>query len=148
MPSAKDTRNEHFIFGTCASSRVFRFRRGVRMTSISIHVQQSTPERPGTRERMGIYVPIILALILRVASSPTASVSYLALAIFALFGRGQAILALALSWLFTMINPEIVAEGDGGSVDRYLVILAASATALFRSGLLSRQAQSPRPFTV
>lgn len=96
---------------------------------------------------MSVYLPALLALVLRLASGPTASVSYLVLAVFALFGRQQAILALALSWLFTMISPGLVAEGSGGGAGRYLVILAAAASALLHSGFGVRHLQI-RPFTL
>lgn len=95
----------------------------------------------------GMYVFIILALMLRVAPGPTANLSYLVLAIFALSGRQQAIYALALSWLFTMVNPGIAPESAGAGAGRYLVMLAAASSALLRSGLLMRHFQV-RPFTV
>lgn len=96
---------------------------------------------------IGFYPPIILALLMRVASAPTASLSYIVLAGVALTGRAQAILALSLSWLFTMINPMIVAESGGAGVGRYLVILAAATSALLRSGFFTRHLRV-RPFTL
>lgn len=95
---------------------------------------------------MSTALPIVLSLVLRIGLGPAASISYLVLAIFALFGRIQAILALALSWLFTMINPGIVGESGGGSAGRYLVIGAASVTAVFSSGLASRGSEGSRAF--
>lgn len=73
------------------------------------------------------------ALILRVASTPSANISYIALAAYALIGRAQAVQALALSWLFTMFNPGIAAEATAGSVGRYAVLLAAAASVFLRS---------------
>lgn len=97
-------------------------------------VPHSSLKQHSDRTWITIYSPIALALILRLASGPTASASYVVLAFFALFGRQQTILALSLSWLFTMINPGLVAEGGGGGAGRYLVILAAAASTLFHSG--------------
>lgn len=94
-----------------------------------------------------IYVPAITVLLMRVASSPTATLSYVVLSIFALTGRVQAIIALALSWLFTMINPMIVAEGSGSGAARYLVILAAALSSLMRSGIFTSRFRI-RPFTL
>lgn len=89
--------------------------------------QNRLPGRAGA-----IYSPIILALALRFMSAPTASASYLVLAGFALLGRQQTVLALAFSWLFSMVNPGLAPEAAGAG--RYLVILAAAASALFHSG--------------
>jgi len=76
---------------------------------------------------------VVVALFMRLASTPTANLSYLLLAAYALLGRAQAIQALALSWLFTMLNPGIAAEATQGSVGRYAVLLAASASVFLRS---------------
>ena len=48
-----------------------------------------------------------LALAMRIASTPTANLSYLVIAGYALAGRTHAIQALAASWFFTMISPGI-----------------------------------------
>lgn len=79
-----------------------------------------------------IYV-ILLALAMRVASTPTANLSYLILAGYALIGRTQAIQALALSWLFTMLNPGLAAEATASSIGRYAVLLGAAASVFVRS---------------
>lgn len=91
------------------------------------------------------YSPILVALSLRIFAG--ASVSYIFVAAFALLGRSQAILGLATSWLITMINPMVIAQGDEGSAGRYLVIFAAAASALLRSGFLNRHLLL-RPFTL
>lgn len=83
-----------------------------------------------------IYLPVAIAVALRVNSESTASLSYVALSAFALMGRPQAILSLALSWLFTMINPEIAP--DAGAFGRYLTLIAVTISAFIRSGFLSR----------
>lgn len=75
---------------------------------------------------------------MRVASGPTANASYLVLAGYALLGRTQAIQALALSWLFSMFNPALVAESTAGSVGRFSIIVAAALSVLLRSGLLGK----------
>ncbi len=58
------------------------------------------------------------------------------LAAYALTGRRQAIEALALSWLFGMLNPGIAAEASAAFVLRYLVLLSAAASVLARSSAL------------
>lgn len=118
------------------------------MTIVSLPAQSPPWRRPKVSVWIDPYFPILVALTLRFVSGSTASFSFLVLAIFALFGRSQAILALSLSWLFTMINPEIVADSDGASAGRYLVILAASATALARSRFFSRKVQATGGFAI
>jgi hypothetical protein len=76
---------------------------------------------------------VLAALAMRIFSTPTANLSFLVLAAYALFGRAQAIQALSLSWLFTMFNPGIAAEATAGSVGRYAVLLAAAASVFLRS---------------
>lgn len=82
---------------------------------------------------LGVLSIVFVGLLLRIVSTPTANLSYLLLAIYALFGRTQAIQALALSWLFSMFNPGIAAEATAGSVGRYAVLLAAAASVFLRS---------------
>lgn len=91
----------------------------------------------GQRTRVdGWMLGCLLGVIfLRVASESTASISYLFLAAFALFGRAQAIQALALSWLLTMLNPGLAPEANGLSVGRYLVILAAAISVGLRNAI-------------
>ena len=75
----------------------------------------------------------VAALAMRILSTPTANLSFLVLAAYALVGRAQAVQALALSWLFSMINPGIAAEATQGAVGRYAVLLAAAASVFLRS---------------
>lgn len=75
----------------------------------------------------------VLAIAMRIASAPTANASYLFIAGYAMLGRVQAIQALALSWLFTMINPGIAAEASGAAVGRYAVLLGAALSVCLRS---------------
>jgi hypothetical protein len=99
--------------------------------------------------RMGFwaYVPLAAALLLRLASGPTANLSYLVLAVYALLGRPHAIRALAMSWLFTMINPGIAPAASAGAIGRYSILFAAALSAIIHSGMFSRQPRM-RPFTV
>lgn len=75
---------------------------------------------------------VSLILTLRMASEPTANVSYLLLAGYAFCGLAQAIQALALLFLFTMLNPGIAAESTLASVGRYVVLVAAASSVLYR----------------
>lgn len=84
-----------------------------------------------------LFVATVLAL--RVASEPTANASYLVLAGYALLGRTQAIQALALSWLFTMLNPGLVPEATAGAVGRFAIIATATLSVAMRSGLLGKR---------
>lgn len=68
----------------------------------------------------------LIAIFFRISPS-TADLSYLILAIYALFGKQQVIQALLLSWFFTMINP-IVPDAELGSLFRYVVILSCFFT--------------------
>lgn len=83
-------------------------------------------------------VLLLLALAMRVASEPTANLSYLTIAAHALLGRAQAIQALVLSWLFSMLNPGLVPEATAASLGRYAVLAAAAVSVLLRSGFLLR----------
>ncbi|MCF8469398.1 MAG: hypothetical protein K9G30_01290 [Parvibaculum sp.] len=73
--------------------------------------------------------------------------SYLALAGLAFFGRKQAIQALFLSWLFTMLNPGIAPEASGATAGRYVVLFAAAASVVLHNGFLIRHMRM-RPFTL
>jgi hypothetical protein len=88
------------------------------------------------RVRASNYGPLLLVfavLALRISTGPTANASYFLVAIYALLGRAQAIQALALSWLFSMLSPGIAAEASVASLGRYAVMGAAGASVLFQS---------------
>lgn len=72
---------------------------------------------------------MLLAIVaLRLLPAFPISLAYGALAVFALISRTQAILALVVSWFFTMVNPALVGEAGirgGGDAGRYIVLLAA-----------------------
>jgi hypothetical protein len=53
-----------------------------------------------------------------------------------LLGRAQAIQALALSWLFTMVNPGLAPQVPYLFALRYVVLAASAASVLFRSHFL------------
>jgi O-antigen ligase len=79
------------------------------------------------------WIPLC-AIALRVASAPTASLSYFVLAAYALQGRVQTIQALTLSWLFSMLNTGVAPDAGAAGIGRYVVLAAATITAL-RLGL-------------
>jgi hypothetical protein len=84
-----------------------------------------------------------IAILMRVASTPTANASYLVIACYALLGRAQAIHALVLSWLFSMLSPGLAAEATAASVGRYAVLATAAGSVLLRSGFLVEFRVSP-----
>lgn len=94
-----------------------------------------------------LVVFVLVAVAMRVASTPTANLSYLLLAAYALLGRSQAIQALALSWLFSMLSPGISAEATQASLGRYAVLLGVAASVLLRS-LMQRDGTRIRPVTL
>ncbi len=90
-----------------------------------------------------LMVPLA-ALALRLASGPTANVSYLLIAAYALRGRAQALQALFLSWLFSMLSPAIAPGASMASIGRYGVLLAAVVSiALHKPSLTSPRNTKP-----
>lgn len=81
------------------------------------------------------YIPLVIAFCLRLAE-PTANLSYLLIAAYALFGYGNAIRALAMTWLFTMLNPGIAPDPSFASVGRYVVLLATAFGVFIRGGII------------
>lgn len=86
--------------------------------------------------KLWTYTPLVLALGLRLASGPTANLSYLLLAVYASLGSANVIRALALSWLFTMINPGIAPDASAASVGRYVVLISAAGGIFIRENPL------------
>lgn len=84
------------------------------------------------RKSLVINCVLLFALALRLLSETTANLSFLVLALLALYGRREAILALALSWLFTMLSPGLAPAATLGAVGRYAVIFAAAASVCLR----------------
>jgi len=68
----------------------------------------------------------------RLLPGPGANLGFAVLALYALRGNAQAVVALAASWLFMMVNPGLVASTDV-TLGRYLVIGAAAVSVLARS---------------
>lgn len=87
-------------------------------------------------------VVLLAALTMRIASEATASLSYLVIAGYALLGRTQAIQALALSWLFSMLNPGLAPLASAAAVGRYAVLAAATLAILRLSIVPGRRKRS------
>ena len=81
----------------------------------------------------------LAAIGLRLFSSPTAEISYVLLAGYALLGRVPAIQALALSWLFSMLNGELVPTTGIASIGRYAVLAAATLSIILWNALMPRR---------
>lgn len=79
-----------------------------------------------------------LALIIRLIGADIAYVSFLVLAVYALFGHRQAILALLFSWVLNMLSLEVAPDLSFNTVGRHLVIVA-SALSVFMRSLFSQQ---------
>jgi len=75
-----------------------------------------------------------IVVVARFLPGPVAGASYFLLAAYALTGRTQAIQALALSWLFSMLNPGLAPEPLFAAVGRYAVLGAAALSVLLRHG--------------
>jgi hypothetical protein len=74
---------------------------------------------------------IVGAVALRLAGAST--LSFLVLALLALLSAPNAILALSLGWLFSSLSPGIAPGGEGGSVGRYLLLIAALLAAMINN---------------
>lgn len=68
---------------------------------------------------------LVGTLALRLAPSPYAGLAYVAIAIYAIGGYRRALWALAMTWLFTLLNPGIVQDLSVSSVGRYVVLAGA-----------------------
>lgn len=79
-----------------------------------------------------LLVLLLLCILLRFFTSFTADLSFLLLALYALFGRTQAIQSLILSWLFMMLNTGIAPEATSASFARYLVLFGSMSSVVFR----------------
>jgi hypothetical protein len=82
------------------------------------------------------WVPFI-ALLARLLSPATADLSFLILAVYALRGRPQAIQALALSWLFIMLNSALAPQATYAEMGRYMVILGAALSIVWRKASMT-----------
>lgn len=88
---------------------------------------------PGVRLQWSL-VAVLIFLPLRLFSSPTATAAYFLLAVFALTGRAQAIQALALSWLFSMLSSAVAPDVPLAALGRYVVLAGAALSVLLRAG--------------
>jgi hypothetical protein len=79
-----------------------------------------------------LWVPL-LAIAMRLVSSPTANASYAIIAAYALVGPRQAIVALYLCWLFNMINHGIAPIAGYAAILRHVVILCAFVSVVIHS---------------
>ena len=80
---------------------------------------------------ISVLIPFF-AIFMRIASGPTANISFIIIALYALGGRIQAIQALALSWFFSMLNPALAPDASLASIGRYLIIIAAAISVVWR----------------
>ncbi|MFN9370123.1 MAG: O-antigen ligase family protein [Planctomycetia bacterium] len=89
----------------------------------------------------GIAVIPLLATFMRIASPPTATLSYLLIAAYAFMGRRQAVLALYLCCLFNLMNHGFPGRvPSGAALLRYIVFFSAALSVLFHG----RSRQAPR----
>lgn len=102
------------------------------------------------RKPLVLGAALVFLIFLRIASGPTASLRFFLLAAYAATGRAQAIQALVMSWLFTMISPGIAPSASMGAVGRYVVLFSAAISVIYHSGLLSGhiRAQTFSLFTI
>lgn len=91
-----------------------------------------------------VLLGLLAPLIFRLASTPTANLSFFLLAAYATTGRAQAIQALGMSWLLTMISPGIAPPAPLGSLGRYAVFMGAFIAVFVRSGILSGQLKASK----
>lgn len=90
--------------------------------------------------------PIIplLALSLAMASSATAMIAYLILALSVMSSYSAALKALFLAWLIGALNPGLSFGAEANSLGRPLIYLAAAVSVFGRAGLIiSKSAQWP-----
>jgi hypothetical protein len=88
--------------------------------------------------------PLILVsafLALRLASETTANASFFVLASYALIGRSQAIQALTLSWLYSMLSEGVAPPATQAAIGRYAVIAAAALSVILRTSKRNRSRQ-------
>jgi hypothetical protein len=75
------------------------------------------------------WLPLLLIL-LRAIRGPTATLAYLALPLYSLFGRRQALVALTLVWLFNILSHGFGIPPGGAAAYRHFTILAAGFSVL------------------
>ena len=75
----------------------------------------------------------MLAIGLRLVSTPTGNASYIVIAAYALAGPRQAIVSLYLCWLFNIINHGLAPIADLAAILRHFVIFSAFLSVLIHS---------------
>ncbi len=93
-----------------------------------------------------LFVVAIIAL--RMSSETSANFSFFIIALYALFGRAQAIQALALSWLFSMLSDGVAPIASQAAVGRYAVIAAAALCILRRKVAFSGTRRDAPPVSI
>jgi len=83
-----------------------------------------------------LFVPLVAAG-MRLASQSTANLSYLLIAGYALKGRAQALQALVLSWLFSMLSSAIAPQASMASSGRYAALTAAAISMVIHKPAVS-----------
>lgn len=72
----------------------------------------------------------LMAIVLRLSSSPTANASYVLLALYAFAGPRQAIVSLAMCWAFNVLNHGLAPMASLAAFLRYGIIAAAFLSAI------------------
>jgi hypothetical protein len=80
---------------------------------------------------------LLIALALRLASGPTANLSYLLIVVYSLKGYEHALQALFFSWLFSMLNSAIAPDASVATIGRYAVLVAAAISVWYRKDSIS-----------
>lgn len=79
-----------------------------------------------------LLVAVLLALGLRFLPGGGAALSYVVAAVIALTGRQGIILAFAVSWFVSFVNPSLVPETSFTSIGRYVVLASALLSIMLR----------------
>lgn len=78
------------------------------------------------------YILLLFILTLRISTGSTANLSYLLVALYALRGREQALQALFLSWLLSMLNAAFAPEASFAALGRYAILFSAALSIFLR----------------
>ena len=77
---------------------------------------------------------VVVVIGLRLFSSATADLAYLVTAVYALSGRAQAIQALVMSWLLTVISPGLAPPAPMAGLLRFAILLCAAMSIFIHGG--------------
>lgn len=75
---------------------------------------------------------LLLSVLLRLAPSPSADLSFVILALFATYGKAQAVMSILVSGIFMLLNPALLPSAKLAEIGRYVVLFAALKSALTR----------------